>query len=457
LLNSDDKELPILATGLNGLGARPRLSIAARLRTIVSRPDFSQTPLSLIDQAIVSAANFLTTVVIGRVCGAEELGIYSLAFTVVVLITNLQTAVLSTPYTIYGNRLSGVDRQELAGSVFAHCLMLITATSLCFALVAIGFTFFQPASRLTNVLWVLVASMPMFLLREFVRRFAFAHFKIVAVLAFDIIATAIHFAGLAFLFRNELLSTVNAYLVIGASCAIAGGAGLAYLRKGISIRRSRVFPELKRSWLLGRWLAATRAASLAQAYLVYWILAVVIGTAATGVYSACMTLLLAANPFIIGIGNVLEPRAARAIDDGGVPQLREVVWKATLLIGTVMGGYCGLLIFFGGWIVPLLFKGQQYENQGATVAVLALATLTNVWATGATHGLRILERPDLSFRASLFSLLITLLLSFILVPAFGLLGGACAVLAGDTAATIMRWIVFWQLSSESIVDSNSTP
>ncbi|MEQ1904386.1 MAG: lipopolysaccharide biosynthesis protein [Pirellulaceae bacterium] len=448
MLSSDHKELLDAATPLKSLDVGAPRSLVGRLRRIASRPGFIHTPLSLLDQTIVSGTSFLTTVMIGRVCGAEELGVYSLAFTLVVLLTNLQTAVLSTPYTIHGNRLSGQERHEFAGSVFVHCLMFMAATSLCLALIAIGLFVFQPSNSYIYVMWGLAASMPLLLLREFVRRFAFTHFQILTVLAVDISATVIHFFGLWLLLQNELLTTVNAYLVIAVSCAIASGIALAYLKNGIAVRWHNVFPELGRSWLLGRWLAATRGASLVQSYAVYWILAGFIGTAATGVYAACMTLLMAANPFIIGIGNLLEPQAARALAQGGVSQMRRVVWHATLLLGSVMGLYCGALVFFGGWIVPLLFKGQQFENQGAVIAILALGTLTHVWATGSTHGLRILERPDLSFRASILSLVITLTLSVILVPLFGLLGGAWAVFAGDIAATTMRWIVFLQVSKE---------
>jgi len=196
---------------------------------------------------------------------------------------------------------------------------------------------------------------------------------------------------------------------------------------------------------------------LVQTYSVYWLLAVVIGTAATGVYTASMTLLLAANPFVIGIGNLLEPRAARAMADGGVHQLRTVVWKATRVLGGVMGLYCGLLFFCGGWLVALLYKGSQYDQQGPTVAILALAVLVNAWETGAVHGLRVLERPDLSFRASLLSLAITPTLAILLIQPFGTLGGACAVFAGDAAAATLRWVAFSRLSKAMLSNATAVP
>jgi len=55
--------------------------------------------LSIFDQCIVSGLNFLTTVV-GRWCGLSELGYYSLAFTVVVVLMALQEPLLVAPLTL---------------------------------------------------------------------------------------------------------------------------------------------------------------------------------------------------------------------------------------------------------------------------------------------------------------------------------------------------------------------
>jgi len=417
-----------------------------RWRAWLAQPSFSQAPLSMIDQTIVSGTSFLTTLVIGRICGAEELGIYSLAFTLIVLATNLQTAVFSTPYTIYANRLNGRARQEYAGSVLLHCLILTAVTSIVLALVAIGMILMRSDYQYVSLIWILVLTMPLVLLREFVRRFAFAHLRISVVLALDIVVSAIQLGGLWLLVVTERVSTNHVYLLMGVACAIAGGGGLAVLKEGFAFRLESVLPELRKSWQLGRWIAATRAMVIVQTYAVYWLLAIAMGTAATGVYTASMTLLLAANPFVIGIGNILEPKAALAIANGGIHQLRSVVWRATQLLGGVMGLFCGLLFFSGGWLVNLLYSGSEYENQGPTVAVLALAVLVNACETGVTHGLRVLERPDLSFKASLLSLGITLVVAMLLIRPLGTLGGACAVLAGDTAAAVVRWVAFSRLS-----------
>src|SRR5437764_1423163 len=72
--------------------------------------------LAMVDQGVVSAARFGTNVVIGRVCGKEELGLYALGFSVLLLVVCAQEALVTTPYTVFGNRLAGTRRAARAGS-----------------------------------------------------------------------------------------------------------------------------------------------------------------------------------------------------------------------------------------------------------------------------------------------------------------------------------------------------
>jgi len=46
--------------------------------------------IAIVDQGVASAATFFASVIVGRCCGSTELGIYSLAFTLVLLCYALQ-------------------------------------------------------------------------------------------------------------------------------------------------------------------------------------------------------------------------------------------------------------------------------------------------------------------------------------------------------------------------------
>src|SRR5947209_4562429 len=76
--------------------------------------------LAVLDQAVVSGTSFLTTILIGRWCGADELGIYSLGFTLLVTWGCVQESLVALPYTIRRHRLLRETQAEYAGSVLVH-------------------------------------------------------------------------------------------------------------------------------------------------------------------------------------------------------------------------------------------------------------------------------------------------------------------------------------------------
>src|SRR5207302_10185209 len=86
---------------------------ARRLLRLATRREV----LAVLDQAVVSGASFLTTILIGRAAGPEQLGLYVLGFTWAVLIVSVQESLIAAPYTVFGNRLQGACRAAYAGSV----------------------------------------------------------------------------------------------------------------------------------------------------------------------------------------------------------------------------------------------------------------------------------------------------------------------------------------------------
>ena len=99
-------------------------SLARRGLALWSTPTTRQGILSLADQGVASAANFLTGVIIARACSKEELGLYMLGFSLILFVTDLQTSLISTPYMVYAPRLKDDAHALYTGSTLIHQLAL---------------------------------------------------------------------------------------------------------------------------------------------------------------------------------------------------------------------------------------------------------------------------------------------------------------------------------------------
>ena len=79
--------------------------------------------LALADQAVVSAASFLTTVMIARWTLPNELGLYSIGISLLVSSLSIQESLISLPYTIQQHRAPGTPAEH-AGSSLTHSTLL---------------------------------------------------------------------------------------------------------------------------------------------------------------------------------------------------------------------------------------------------------------------------------------------------------------------------------------------
>jgi len=402
--------------------------------------------LALVDQAVFSGSNFLTTVVIGRFCGLDQLGVYSLAFAVLVFLAVIHESLIWTPYTIYSHRLKRDEQPEYAGTVLIMqglftlagiCVVVTMASALSAGIGPVG---------LAPVMWVLAAAAPCYLLRELIRRLLLARLEVTKVLGIDILVAVVQFGGFITLYWLGGLSAATACGAVGIACLVISVGWLATTARRLVIRPRNVGSHLRRHWSFGRWICASQMADSAHNYALHWLLAVALGTAATGVFAACSSLVLIFNPLILGIGSVLVPRAAQVYADGGNSEVRRVVWKTTAFLAAAMAVICFGLAIFGDTALELLYDGQEYAGHGLIITLLAVATLAGTFSFAADHGLWVIERPDINFIVRAGGLATTLTVAFLLVGTWGVAGVAIARLLGMSVASAAQCTAFVRLT-----------
>jgi len=105
---SEDTGAPSAVAAPDPIKADDRPSKRGNFRSLglAFSPDkaLNQGLLSLGDQAVASITNFATGVIIARASSKEQFGLYMLGFTLILLVTDLQTSLIATPYMVYAPR-----------------------------------------------------------------------------------------------------------------------------------------------------------------------------------------------------------------------------------------------------------------------------------------------------------------------------------------------------------------
>jgi O-antigen/teichoic acid export membrane protein len=402
-----------------------------------------QSVVSLADQAVASATNFVTGVIIARGCSKEEFGLYMLGFTLILLITDFQTSLITTPYMVYAPRLKGRAHALYTGSTLIHqlafCLVAMFALVCAAFVITIGFG----PRGLAPVLWALVAVIGLISLREFARRVCFARLKLITAFLFDTSVALVQVGGLLILGHLDLLSASRAYWVIGSACGIAALWWLWSDRKFRHPQITESLADLKKNWTFGKWVFASGVVWTVSMNLYPWLLAYFHDTASAGVWAACLGVVSVGNPALLGVQNLVGPKIAHKYAAEGPKELRRFVLKISAVLALPVSLLCLVLMFWGGRLVALLY-GHQYTGNGLVVAILALNLFVTVEAFSFSRALFAIERADLDFRVNFAALFIMAACGPWLARALGPLGaaiglmGATLVTAGVRAGAFLR-------------------
>ncbi|MCE9544629.1 MAG: lipopolysaccharide biosynthesis protein [Planctomycetia bacterium] len=433
--------VPHLADGGGAAAPSAIGKLAGGIASLV-RYAFGAHALALMDQAVVSGTNFATTILVGRMCGAGELGIYSMGYTFLIGFACVQESLIVLPYTIFRHRPLRGTAEEYAGSVLVQNGLLSIVASIVLAVIATVMHFSGATPGLVSVMWVLTAIMPLSLLREFGRRFAFAHLRVPQALVLDLAVSVVQLMGVAALAASHGLSAAWAYGMLGLAYVVAGVIWLYLTRHSFAICWNQVWPSVRQSIRFGKWFCANQISVMLQGQMIFWVLAWGIGTTATGVYAACLTVLQFSNPVILGLSNTLIAGCALAFSDGGSKELCRVALRNTLLLGAMMGVFCTVMMFAGEDVMRLVYHGGQYQGHRQVIVLLALSLLAFALGIPATHSLIAIERPDVVFKIGLLALVISAVLIPVLVLRWGLVGAAYGTLAGNLIGSVGRWLCF---------------
>ncbi len=396
--------------------------------------------LGLADQVIVSGMRFATTVLVGRFCGATELGIYAIAFSVMLTVQNVQDSVILGPYIVYGSRMKGTRKSLYAGSVLCEAMFLTVLA----VLAVTGLTFAFRAASSEPTLWrtvgVLGATIPFILLHQFGRRFAFAELNIRTAILLDASAASIQLAGVVLLAVGGVLSAATTFTVVGVACALPAVVWLVLHWHSFVFCWPGFPADLRTNWRIGRWMLASQLTATLGTFISSWLLALLLSVKAAGLYAACASIVCLTNPILLGLSNVLVPRASQAFSQGGYERLRRVSRESMLLVTSMTGAAAIVLILFGQTLLSLLY-GVDYTANQQVITILAIATLFGAASMSADQGLTALERTDLGFGARAIGVAATAFTSLWLIPRWGLLGAAVSPLVGN--AVTAAFVIFW--------------
>jgi len=351
-------------------GRRRRESRGERMHFGLLRRFSGREAWALADQAVVSATNFLTNILLARFMGMREFGIFVLAWMSVLFVNSLQTALIVAPMMSIGAQQEERDRPSYYGAVVFQELVLV---SCCFVLVFVGLRSsgrFFPHAELTSLALPLAVAAFAYQMQDFVRRYFFATHRSGCALANDALSYLTQLPLLLVLYRTGHLNSGTALWAMAGTSLVGMAAGWLWLEP-IVFRWGWIRSVSRRHWGVSRWLAGSALLIWTSGNLFVLAAPVYYGAAEAGVIKASQNLMGVTHVWFQGLDNVVPVETARRLREGGVQAMlaytRSILirWGGlTLLFALVMAIAPGL------WL--RLTYGAQMAQYGYILRLYAL-------------------------------------------------------------------------------------
>ncbi len=420
----------------------PATRLRAGMRLLLS-PTALKSVAAIGDQAVVSGTNFLTTFIIGRSCVPEELGLYTNAFFLVLFVTEMQAALITTPYVVYHPRLEGGEHARYTGSTLIHQASLASVVVLLVAIAGLAISLTSDPYHFKTVAWPLACLIAFIMVRDYTRQLCFANLRMVTAFVSDACVAVLQIGGLLAFRQSGFLSGGHAYLAIGPACGVVGLLWLVLHRHLFEVRPALAWGDFKRNWAFGRWVFFSGVIWSISMNFYPWIITAFHGTASAGTWGACLVLVTPSMILLLGGQNFLGPKIAATYAHKGPRALVRIVVFSSAIMGVVMLAFSALMGFVANPLLHLLYA-DKYAGNGMVVFILSLNFLALAVTAPFSRGLFAIERADIDFIVNFVALAMLLCEGIWLTRSYGVSGAACGLVLANTAALFVRASAFFR-------------
>ena len=398
------------------------------------------------------AFTFLLSIVAARLYGVEAVGIYSLGLSVVFLLSILAQIGFGPTLTRYVATFRAEKKYAGIRQTLRWSLIITVPTSLVFALLLIfaaepiAELFGEP--KLVPSFKVLSLAVPALtlatLLGGFTRGFKRMEDQVIAL---DIVRTAVELfvaIGMALLGAKLLgLQAAFAVSVVVAALTITIFARrlLAQLPTDSEpVMQAQVDVKQLLAYALPIWV--TMVLVNASGRISILLLGLWGDTVSVGMYEILGRVMALGLAFLLSSNLMFGPVVADLAKRHQLAELSRSYKAITRWVLSISIPYFILLIFFGAWILQIF--GDSFVVGASALRVLALAAMFNVGTGSSGIILMMAGYPKYSAMNEAINLIIIIVLGFLLIPEYGLLGAVWAVSAGIVVVNSLRLLLVWR-------------
>ena len=405
---------------------------------------------AVLDQGLVSAGTFLLHILLARLTLPADYGVFVLAFSVLTISIDLQSATILEPMMVFGPGKEDAVRHRYLGTVLSQQIVLTIA--LLLLMIGGGFAWrgiFGPGSA-----WATIAMAGFDILgvhgREFSRKVHFTLLNPRGALQTDLVYFSVLLGGLVVAATRGQLTGVTAFAILAVAGTVSAVAVIVRIRIPLATGFRELQEAAREHWSYARWMMVVSGARWASHDIYFFVAAIFVGPAGTGALKAVQNIFAPIAVFLVGLGSIIIPGASRLAATGPIRDLNRFVIALSLVLVPAVAAFVAVMMIMQGFVFDLLYDGK-YAEYGYLIPLLGAAQVLGAATLAPSHALRALNQPRAVFVVAMVAAATTVATVFPFTAWWGLTGAATAVLSGYVVTAPM-WAWYYLGAARKIAN-----
>ncbi len=412
------------------------------MRNISHSPLILKSGIASVDQGMLSAVNFLISIILIKTVAKVDYGYYSIAFSILLFLISVQNAIVNTPLAVLlVTKKAGEKKAYAASLCYGQFLALLPAVCLGLAAIILLRSWGLDSTQASVAAALCIGGVGL-LFREFLRAYYFAEEVPLQVLKMDALYAALFLCFIALSYLLLTISVAVILILMGMSGLLSA---LVFSRnRDWQYRQESIRGGYRENWKLGKWALLGVFVTHVQNYSYLYLLGALLGSLAVADVSAARLLLMPLVFVQEGWGKIAVPHGSRLREQNQIGRFfkEQILVSLVFTIGTA--AYVAFLLTFSGVLERFLFT-EKYENSLDYVlfwgAIVAIRFITQ----NASYGLQVTKNFHTISKTNFVTMLVTVGSAYFLIGAHGIGGGLAALIVGGMLLAGALWFSFGKI------------
>lgn len=399
-----------------------------------------------VDQILVSASNFLLSIIILRFIGLEVFGIFSFYWLFLILIYGLQISYIISPMLTNAPKQNSSTVNYFYGGIFIQQLIFTLLISLIIFFILKFLTNFSSPYQFEKYYLQFALIVIVTQLHQFVRRLLFSKKLYFRALIGDFVTYLSLIISLLYLkFIDQFILTNIWWLFFYAF--LLGSIINFKIIFSLNYRSKYILETIKGNWIIGKWLLFTSLSQWFSGNL--WLVnaGLLLGPYVFGMVRACQTLLNISNIIFQSIENFVPGIASKKFVSGGIKEMEIFIKKFSIKYFIIILFIVLMVILFSKHLLNF-FYGSETANYYQILIYLSFILPIHFLQYPLNYSLRTLGKTKGIFISFLFSAIFAIISSKFIISYFKIEGLIFGLYASQIIIISILFLNYYQIKKK---------